>query len=121
MTSRQADYALAVFLLAYILSFVDRQILSLMVDPIRRDLGVSDLQMGLLQGMAFALLYSILGVPLRLLADRWPRKWIITAGVAFWSVATAFCGLARTMPLSSLRAWPWASERPPCRPPPTPF
>lgn len=94
LTNRQADYALAVFLLAYILSFVDRQILSLMVDPIRRDLGVSDLQMGLLQGMAFALLYSILGVPLGLLADRWPRKWIITAGVAFWSVATAFCGLA---------------------------
>lgn len=94
VTSRQANYALAVFLLAYILSFVDRQILSLMVDPIRRDLGISDLQMGLLQGMAFALLYAVAGVPIGLLADRLQRKRIIAAGVLFWSSATALCGLA---------------------------
>lgn len=99
LSNRQANYALAAFLLAYVLSFVDRQILSLMVDPIRRDLDISDLQMGLLQGMAFALLYAILGVPVGLLADRWPRKWIITVGVAFWSAATALCGLASNYPM----------------------
>lgn len=99
LSNRQANYALAAFLLAYVLSFVDRQILSLMVDPIRRDLDISDLQMGLLQGMAFALLYAILGVPVGLLADRWPRKWIITVGVVFWSAATALCGLASNYPM----------------------
>ena len=99
LSSRRANYALAVFLFAYVLSFVDRQILSLMVDPIRRDLHISDLQMGLLQGMAFALLYAMLGVPVGLMADRLPRKWIITAGVAFWSAATAFCGVASNYPM----------------------
>lgn len=99
LPTREANFALTVFLLAYILSFVDRQILSLMVDPIRRDLQISDLQMGLLQGIAFALLYAVLGVPVGLMADRWPRKWIITTGVAFWSGATALCGLASNYPM----------------------
>lgn len=94
LTSGQANYALAIFLLAYILSFVDRQILSLMVDPIRRDLNISDLQMGLLQGMAFALLYAVAGIPIGLMADRLQRKRIIATGVLFWSAATALCGLA---------------------------
>lgn len=94
LTSGQANYALVVFLLAYILSFVDRQILSLMVDPIRNDLNISDVQMGLLQGIAFALLYAVMGVPLGLLADRMRRKRIIAVGVMFWSAATAVCGLA---------------------------
>lgn len=94
VTPFQANFALGVFLLAYILSFVDRQILSLLVDPIKRDLGVSDLQIGLLQGFAFSLLYAFLGVPVGLLADRAVRKKIIAYGVVFWSIATAFCGLA---------------------------
>lgn len=94
VTPLQANFALGVFLLAYILSFVDRQILSLLVDPIKRDLGVSDLQMGLLQGFAFSLLYAFLGVPVGLLADRAVRKKIIACGVVFWSVATALCGFA---------------------------
>jgi len=96
LTSRQANYALGVFLLAYILSFVDRQILSLMVDPIRRDLGIDDVQMGLLQGLAFALLYAFIGVPIGLLADRVRRTRIIAIGVLFWSACTALCGMAST-------------------------
>jgi MFS family permease len=91
---RQANLALAVFLAAYILSFVDRQILGLMVDPIRQDLGLSDLQMGLLQGAAFALLYAIAGIPFGLAADRMSRKTLIIGGVMTWSIATALCGLA---------------------------
>ncbi len=94
LTPLQANFALGVFLLAYILSFVDRQIISLLVDPIKRDLGISDLQIGLLQGFAFSLLYALLGVPFGLLADRTVRKKIIAFGVVFWSVATALCGLA---------------------------
>lgn len=94
LIARQANYALGVFLLAYILSFVDRQILSLMVDPIRRDLGIDDLQMGLLQGFAFALLYAFMGVPIGLLADRVRRTRLIAIGVLFWSACTAMCGFA---------------------------
>ncbi len=99
LTARQANFALGVFLLAYVLSFVDRQILSLMVDPIRRDLGISDVQVGLLQGAAFVLLYSVCGIPIGLLADRFSRKWIIAAGVLVWSVATAVCGIAGSFAL----------------------
>ena len=94
LTLRQANFALAVFLAAYILSFVDRQILGLMVDPIRRDLGLSDLQIGLLQGVAFALLYATLGVPFGMSVDRWSRRNLIIGGVITWSIATALCGLA---------------------------
>lgn len=94
LTLKQANFALAVFLAAYILSFVDRQILGLMVDPIRRDLGLSDLQIGLLQGVAFALLYATLGVPFGMSVDRWSRRNLIIGGVITWSISTALCGLA---------------------------
>lgn len=93
-SSARANYTLAVLLIAYILSFVDRQILSMMVDPVRRDLGLSDIQIGLLQGFAFVLLYSVLGIPIGLLADRFSRRRIVTIGVLFWSVATMACGRA---------------------------
>lgn len=96
LTARQANYALVVFLLAYVLSFVDRQILALMVDPIRHDLGLSDIQIGLLQGFAFAVLYAVMGLPFGMLADRVSRRRIIAVGVVFWSLATAMCGLARS-------------------------
>lgn len=95
LSARQANFALGVFLLAYVLSFVDRQILALMVDPIRRDLGLSDVQLGLIQGFAFAILYAVMGLPFGLLADRVSRKRIIACGVIAWSLATAACGLAR--------------------------
>lgn len=95
-TLRQANFALAVFLAAYILSFVDRQILGLMVDPIRHSLGLTDLQIGLLQGVAFALLYATMGVPFGMAVDRWSRRNLIVIGVVVWSLATALCGMAET-------------------------
>lgn len=102
MNSRDASpspayawYVVGVLLLAYTLSFIDRMILSLLVGPIRADLGISDTQMSLLMGFAFAVFYSLLGVPLGWLADRGSRKSLIVAGVAAWSVMTAVCGLAR--------------------------
>jgi MFS family permease len=89
-----AGFTLALLLVAYIVSVVDRQILTLMVDPIKADLGVSDFQIGLLQGIAFAALFCTAGIPLGRLADKVRRKYIIVAGVFFWSLATMACGLA---------------------------
>ena len=89
-------YLLVVLLIAYIFSFADRQILSLLVGPIKRDLGLSDFQMSFLQGWAFSLFYAVLGIPIAKLADRMSRRNIIAVGVALWSVAAASCGLVRT-------------------------
>jgi MFS family permease len=80
---------------AYVFSFVDRQILSLLVGPIREDLGISDTQMSLLMGFSFAIFYTICGIPLGRLADSKSRRGLIAAGVVFWSLMTASCGLAK--------------------------
>ena len=89
-------YVLGVLLLAYIFSFIDRQILSLLVGPIRRDLGISDFEMSLLQGWAFAIFYSVMAIPIAWLADRANRRTIIACGIALWSAMTVGCGLARS-------------------------
>lgn len=86
---------LAMLLLVYVFNFVDRQILSILAGPIQRDLQLSDGQMGLLGGVAFALLYSTLGVPLAWLADRTSRSWVITVSLGLWSAFTALCGFAQ--------------------------
>ncbi len=91
-----AWYVVAVLMFAYIVAILDRQILSLLVQPIKRDLGVSDTQFGLLAGFAFVVFYSILGVPIARLADRMNRKWIISIGVVIWSFMTAGCGLTKS-------------------------
>ncbi|KGE00326.1 MFS transporter [Achromobacter sp. RTa] len=88
-------YVVVICMLAYIFSFVDRQILALMIEPIKRDLQLSDTQFSLLHGLAFSLFYAFMGIPIALLADRWSRPRIIAIGVAFWSLATAACGLSR--------------------------
>ena len=90
-----AWYVVAVLLLAYTLSFIDRMMLSLLVGPIRADLRISDTQMSLLMGFAFAIFYSLLGVPLGWVADHRSRRALISVGVAAWSVMTACCGLAQ--------------------------
>lgn len=92
----QANYSLAILLLAYIFSFIDRQILSLLVEPIRADLNISDFQISLLQGMAFAIFYVLMGIPVGRLADRGNRKLIIAVGICLWSIMTALCGMAST-------------------------
>ncbi len=81
--------------LAAIISFIDRQIISLLVDPIKNDLGISDTQVSLLQGFAFALFYSAAAIPMGRLVDARNRKTIILAGMVLWSFATAVCGLAK--------------------------
>lgn len=87
--------AVAVLFILGAVAFLDRQIISLMVDDIRRDLAISDFQVSLLQGFAFALCYAVMGIPLGWLVDRFPRRQIICAGVIAWALAAAACGLAR--------------------------
>ena len=95
----QAVFALIILMVGYIVSFVDRQILSLMVQPIKADLGITDFQMSLLQGFAFALFFCLLGIPFGRLADKHSRKHIIASGVLLWSVMTILCGLANSYEL----------------------
>jgi len=85
---------LVLLLLAYILNFLDRQILGILAQPIKADLHLSDTQYGAIGGLAFALLYSALGVPLAYLADKTSRSWVIAGSLAAWSGFTALCGLA---------------------------
>ncbi|MDE0270748.1 MAG: MFS transporter [Gammaproteobacteria bacterium] len=89
-------YVVVVLTFAFTVAFIDRQILSLLVEPIQRDLGITDTQISLLAGFAFAVFYSVLGVPIAWLADRYSRRAIISIGVFLWSLMTAACGLART-------------------------
>ena len=81
---------------AYTVAFIDRQILSLLVQPIKEDLGISDTQIGLLAGLAFAIFYSFIGIPIAKLADTKNRVTIISVGVALWTFMTALCGLTKT-------------------------
>jgi MFS family permease len=87
---------IAVFFFTAMLSYTDRFILSLLVDPLRADLKISDTQVSLLQGLAFALVYSFAGLPFGRLADRVSRRAVIIAGVVIWSVATIACGYAHS-------------------------
>ncbi len=91
-----AWYVVVILTFAYILSFLDRQIMALMVQPIKRDLGISDTSMSLLLGLAFAIFYTILGLPIGRLADRASRRGIIGWGIALWCLMTAMCGLAHS-------------------------
>jgi MFS family permease len=97
-----AWYVVAVLTFVYIFSFIDRSILNLLVRPIRRDLGISDTQMSLLIGFAFALFYTFFGIPLGRLADSKSRRSLIAIGFALWSVFTAGCGLAKNFVQMSL-------------------
>jgi predicted MFS family arabinose efflux permease len=95
-TPGYANYVLAALFVVYIFNFVDRQILAILIQPIKEDLGVSDTMMGLLTGPVFVISYTFAGLPLARWADRHSRVWMITAGMVVWSVMTAASGFART-------------------------
>ncbi len=95
MLPAKASVVLAMLLLVYIFNFLDRMMLSILATPIQNDLGLSDSQMGLLGGLAFAVLYSTLAVPLSAVADRTSRSMVITIALVFWSAFTALCGVAQ--------------------------
>lgn len=86
--------SLALLALVYIFSFIDRQVLSILLEPIKQEFGASDTQMGLLTGLAFAVLYAALGIPVGRLADTHNRRNIVAICCGIWSLATAACGMA---------------------------
>jgi MFS family permease len=88
-------YVLFVLLLVYVFNFIDRNILSILAEDIKADLGISDADLGFLYGTAFAVFYALFGIPLSRLADMWNRKKLISIGLCFWSVMTALSGSAR--------------------------
>jgi len=90
-----AYYVLAVLFVVYIFNFIDRQILAILLEPIKQDLKVSDTALGFLTGFAFAVFYTFAGLPLARIADRWVRRSLIAISLATWSVMTAVSGLAR--------------------------
>lgn len=91
----RAWVAVGVFFLATVVAIMDRGLLALVIDPIRADLGISDLQISLLQGLAFAVFYTAVGLPLGLMADLVSRRRLLMAGILLWSAATVGCGFAR--------------------------
>src|SRR6185503_11354608 len=86
---------LAILLVAYIFNFIDRQIIGILAVPIKKELALSDTQLSLMGGIAFALFYSGLAIPIAWLADRRSRVRIIAWSVGLWSLATAACGLTQ--------------------------
>ena len=95
-TPARAWWAVAVLTFTYIVSFVDRTILGLLIEPIKADLSLNDTEIGLLQGLAFGVFYAVMGLPLGWLADRTSRRGLIAVGATLWCAATAACGLAGT-------------------------
>jgi MFS family permease len=93
---RIAWYMVGVLMLCYTLSYADRQILAFLVGPLKHDLDISDTQVGLLQGAAFALVYTFFGLPMGALADRLSRRNLVAIGVVVWSLATSVSSIARS-------------------------
>jgi MFS family permease len=89
-------YVLAMLVLVYTFNFIDRKIVGILAVPIKADLSLTDSQLGLMGGLAFALFYTSLGIPVARLADRASRTWIMTCALALWSAMTAACGLAHS-------------------------
>ena len=94
-SSAYAWYMVVVLTIAYILSFVDRYVFGLLIEPIKADFGLTDLQIALVGSTAFAIFYATMGLPLGYLADRTRRTWMLGIGVLIWSAATIACGLAK--------------------------
>lgn len=94
-SSSYRAFVLFALLLVYIFNFIDRSLISVLGEPIRETFALSDLQIGLLSGLAFAILYTLLGIPFAMLAERRSRTWIISIALAAWSAMTVACGLAQ--------------------------
>jgi MFS family permease len=91
-----ARYALWLLMIIYTFNFLDRQVINILAEPIKNDLGLEDWQLGMLTGLAFAFLYTVLGIPIARIAERKNRPVIIATSVVAWSVFTAVCGAAQT-------------------------
>ena len=96
------SYVLTTLLAAYILNFIDRALLGVVAPKLKPELGISDTAFGLLTGFGFALLYTVVGVPLAQFAETRHRVWIMSICVALWSLMTALCGLATEITIGSV-------------------
>jgi len=94
-TNAYRAYVLCILVLVYTFNFIDRQIVGILAIPIKEDLGLTDTQLGLMGGLAFALLYTTLAIPIAMAADRMSRTWIMTGALVVWSGMTAVCGMAQ--------------------------
>jgi MFS family permease len=94
--SAYSHYVLGVLVIVYIFNFIDRNILSILAEDIKADLGVTDAQMGFLYGTVFAVFYAVFGIPLARFADVWSRRSLISMGLSVWSIMTAASGLSRS-------------------------
>jgi predicted MFS family arabinose efflux permease len=94
-SARYRTYVLAMLVVVYVFNFLDRQIVTILAEPIKIDLGLNDTQIGLMTGLAFAIFYTVLGIPIARLADRANRVSIISAALVIWSGMTALCGAAQ--------------------------
>jgi MFS family permease len=92
-------YALSILVVCYLFNFIDRNILSILAEDVKRDLGLTDSTIGFLYGTAFAVFYAVFGIPFGRLADAWIRKNLISIGLFFWSLMTALTGTASSFPL----------------------
>jgi len=101
-TQRYRTYVLSALTLIYIMNFVDRGLLAVVGPDLVPELGISDTQFGLLTGFGFALLYTIVGIPLARYADKAHRVWIMSVCVSLWSLMTALCGLATEVTVGSV-------------------
>jgi MFS family permease len=99
VNSKYARYVLFVLIVVYIFNFIDRQIISILAEEIKADLGIGDAEIGFLYGTAFAIFYAVFGIPLGKLADVWNRKSLIAIGLSFWSLMTAASGFAKSYPM----------------------
>ena len=88
-------WAMFIFMIALMFNYLDRQLMTLLITPIKADFGLSDTQIGWLIGFAFTVFYVLAGIPIAQFIDRGPRKWIVASAIAFWSLMTVACGLAR--------------------------
>ena len=93
-SNRYRYYVLALLTLGYVFNFVDRQVMTILIEPIKAEFGATDTQMGFLSGLAFALFYATLGIPVARLADRWSRRNVLTISMTTWSAVTALCATA---------------------------
>jgi len=91
----KAGYSLSILFLVYLMNYVDRVSVGIFADHMKRDLGLSDTQIGLLTGLLFAFFYAFMGIPVGRLADKYSRKAILSSCLAIWSIATAACGVAQ--------------------------
>ena len=95
-------YTLALLTTVYVVNYVDRQILAILLEPIKKTFELSDTQLGLLSGVAFAVFYATLGMPIAMWADRGNRRHIITLATTVFSVMTAACGSAQSFSMLML-------------------